>query len=124
MTLRPVLVANVVSAAISGGVCAVWSGEVSRFLGNDQPAIVMAVGIATLIYAAHVAWAAHRGNPGRLEVAYFAAGVTLWAVATAVLIASGTFITTPGGVFWAGALAAYVAVCAIFYWRAVSKTEV
>jgi hypothetical protein len=113
MTLNGLKATNVLVATGSGLAMALRPAGTARFLGTDQVALVLLLGIVTAAYAVHVLGSMLRRAPRRAELLYFAACDAAWVLVAVGAILAGT-ITTARGVVAALALAA--AVC-LFGWR-------
>jgi hypothetical protein len=111
-----VLRTNAASCLVFGGVFVAMPGLVAGFLGTPPVWLVAALGAGLIVNGAHLLWAARRG-PGRPELLYFALGDGAWVAGTVLLVATGTWITTPAGVIAALTVAAVVGVFGVLQWK-------
>ncbi|MFT4999486.1 MAG: hypothetical protein ACI861_002244 [Paracoccaceae bacterium] len=119
--LKTVLIANAASCALFGVVFLTIAGSVATFLGDPPFWLLQVLGAGLLFNAAHLIYAARQNRPNSKLVLYFTLGDALWVLATAGLIATGTWITTSPGIAAAIAVGAYVGLCGIGQWRAISS---
>ena len=98
------------------------STAVAGLVGNPPVWLVAVLGAGLIVNGLHILWASRAGRPARAEVFYFATGDALWVAGTAVLIAGGIWITTPAGVAWAIAVAAWVGICGLVQLRLAPET--
>lgn len=95
--LRRALVGNALFSALTGAVCVVFARELTRLTGIAPDAIIMGLGVALLVFAALVAWAALRAPDirpyGRL---IFGADVAWVAISAALLVTGLTPLTNAG----------------------------
>jgi hypothetical protein len=117
--LHIVLAANAVSCAVFGGLFVVAPSPVAAFLGQPPApaALIVAIGAVLLLNAVHLGYVATTARPSHWAVTYFSIGDGLWVVATLVLIVSGTWITAPGGIVAALAVALGVGAFGTLQWR-------
>lgn len=89
--LRASLRANAGFSILSGFAFAAASGAIAAFLGDVQPAVVLATGVQLLAFAAALLWLASRPTIS-LPLAWLVIGADLlWVVGTAVAVAVGVF---------------------------------
>ncbi len=115
--LKRVLQLNAVSCAVFGGIFAVAAPQASQFIGDPPVFLVQILGVGLLINAALLTWTSTRAQPDRMQVLVFAMGDAVWVAATAVLLASGIWITTTFGIMLAIAVAVFVSACGVLQWR-------
>ncbi len=113
MTLDGLKTINVVVAAGSGLAMALRPAATARFLGTEQVAPVLAIGIVTAAYAVHVLGSMFRRTPLRAELLYFAACDAAWVLVAVGAVVTGAVTTTLGMV---AAVVLAAAVC-LFGWR-------
>lgn len=82
---------------------------VAGFLGAAPPGAVLLIGAGLVANGIHLAIAARRPRPSRAEVIWFSAGDMAWWLMSLGLIASGTWVTSPGGIAATAVVAAAVA---------------
>lgn len=117
--LKAIMGANAASCLGFGALFVIAPAPVAAFLGSPPaPTWVVAVlGAGLLLNALHLVYAATRPAPSRSAVMYFSAGDFLWVAGTLVLILTGTWITTPGGIAAAIAVALVVAAFGLLQLR-------
>ncbi|MEM7226736.1 MAG: hypothetical protein AAF495_27440 [Pseudomonadota bacterium] len=111
-----ILRANALSCLVFGALFTVLPAQVAAFLGTAPHWLVLGIGLVLLLNGAHLVWASLRHAPV-MELRYFALGDFMWVVLTVVLIASGTWITTPAGIVTAGVVGLMVATFGALQWR-------
>ena len=111
--LKIIMVLNASSCLAFGGLFAIYSAETATFLGTPPAWLVLALGVGLILNGLNILWVARKSSPGRLEVLQFSIGDATWVVATAGLLVSGLWITTPEGIFWAVAVAVWVGACGL-----------
>lgn len=101
LTLKSVMRLNAKSCLIFGLMFVLIPGQVTGFLAQENqapPLVFIVLGIALFANAAHLVWAATKKVPGGLLVLYFSIGDFFWVLLTILLILTGWWITTPGGI--------------------------
>ena len=117
-----VLQANAASCLGFGALFAALPGPVAEFLGSPPVWLIRVTGAVLLVNGAHLLWTARRG-PGRAALIYFALGDAAWVAATVLLVAGGIWITTPGGILAAVAVALPVGTFGYLQWKAAVRTN-
>lgn len=115
-----VLRANAASCLIFGALFLIAPGAVAGFLGRPPGWLIAALGAVLLMNGAHLLWAARRGAR-QAELLYFALGDGAWVAGTLLLILSGTWITTTGGVLAALAVAVAVGSFGVLQWQSAIR---
>src|SRR5210317_886638 len=110
MNLITTMRLNAASCIGFGTIFALFPGPVAGFLGEAPvPArLLLVVGLVLVVNGLHIVWAATDTDRARKWRIYFSLGDFAWVAATAVLIATGLWITTTGGMIAAIAVAAMV----------------
>jgi len=110
ISLTAILRMNAASCIGFGGLFLAIPGAVAAFLGAPPaPEILIQVlGGLLVLNGVHLLHTSYRAVPPGLLVLYFSLGDFLWVLATAVLIASGTWITSQAGIAAAVVVAASV----------------
>lgn len=123
LALASILALNATSCVLFGLLFLTLPGAVAAFLGAPPaPAwLIAAIGVILVVNGAHLAWAARQQRPRRALVLYFSGGDIAWVIATGVLIASGLWITTSGGIAAALIVAAGVGAMGVLQWRASTR---
>lgn len=114
--LKTVLRLNAASCLGFGALFLVAPGAVAAFLGDAPVWLVAALGLGLLANAAHLALASCR-SVSAFELRWFAMGDFLWVAGTALLLLAGIWITTPGAIVAALAVALMVASFGLLQWR-------
>lgn len=115
--LKPVLAANALSCLVFGALFAAAAPAVAAFLGDPPVWLVRAVGVGLILNGAHLAFTARKAQIRRAEALWFAAGDAAWVAATAILLLSNIWISTPSGAAVAIAVALWVGACGLTQWR-------
>ncbi|AXI48512.1 hypothetical protein C1J03_22450 [Sulfitobacter sp. SK012] len=115
--LKLVLRANAVSCAFFGALFAFAGPATANFTGNPPVLLVQVLGAGLLINALMLVWKSLSADPDRLSILAFALGDAIWVVATALLLITGVWITTAGGIIWAVGIATFVGACGAMQWK-------
>lgn len=123
LALASILALNATSCVLFGLLFLALPGAVAAFLGTPPaPAwLIAAIGAVLLVNGAHLAWAARQQRPRRALVLYFSGGDIAWVIATGALIASGLWITSPGGIAAALIVAAGVGAMGVLQLRSCTR---
>jgi len=100
-TLHGVIKANAASCLLFGVLFLTLPAPVASFLaaGAPAPAIVLQViGAVLVLNGLQLTWTALQAVPAKGWILYFSAGDFLWVLATAVLLMTGVWVTSPAGV--------------------------
>lgn len=101
--LRMALRSNAIFSAISGCVFVVASGPLSQWIGPQQPALIVAIGVSLLVFAVSL-FATSRRETMNLMEAWTAVSLdTAWVIGSGIVIFSGV-LSTQGN--WAVAIIA------------------
>ncbi|GLQ35663.1 hypothetical protein GCM10007939_19460 [Amylibacter marinus] len=111
-----VLRANAASCALFGALFVIVGQASADFIGSPPVWMLQVLGGGLLINAAALTWTSTQAQPHRFSVLAFALGDLIWVLATAVILAGGFWITTPGGITWAVCVAVFVGVCGALQW--------
>lgn len=115
-SLKNVSRANAISCLSFGGLFVVQPGQVANFLGGASPApqlYILILGILLILNGLHLLWASRVSLPEKKLTLYFSTGDFIWVIASIGLIVSRVWITTPGGVLFASAVAVMVGLFGI-----------
>ncbi len=116
LSLKPVMRANAISCVAFGVVFALQPTMVATFLGGASPApklYILILGILLILNGLHLLWASRDPLPQKKLILYFSIGDFIWVIASAVLMVSGVWITTTGGVLVASTVAVMVGLFGI-----------
>jgi hypothetical protein len=116
LSLKHVMRANAISCVAFGVVFALQPSLVANFLGGASPApqlYILIVGILLILNGLHLFWASRVPLPQKKLILYFSIGDYIWVIATLVLMVSGVWITTTGGVLVASTVAVMVGLFGI-----------
>lgn len=111
LSLKNIMRANATSCLAFGGVFALQPSLVANFLGGASPApqsYILILGIVLILNGLHLLWASRVPLPQKELILYFSTGDYIWVIGSVGLIVSGVWITTPGGVLVASAVAVMV----------------
>lgn len=118
--LRNVLLADAVSCLASGALQVLFTAALRQILNLPAP-LLAGTGWFLLAYGAAVGFTATRDTLPRFLVWLFIAGNVAWALACALLLASGWLAPTMPGAAWILAQAAVVAVLAQLQWTGLRR---
>lgn len=113
---------NAASCLIFGALFVAVPLATAQYLGSPPAWLIRVLGIVLLVNGAHLIFASCREVIRRLEVLYFVAGDATWVAISFVLIATGTFITTTGGMAAALLVAIFVGAIGCLQFRSLRQT--
>lgn len=123
--LKTILRLNAASCIGFGALFVAVPGAVAAFLGAPAaPRLgILALGALLILNGLHLLHTSLRPDPPRWLVLYFSAGDFLWVAVTAVLVATGVWITSAPGISAALAVAAMVGAMGVAQILALPRTS-
>lgn len=116
MVLATLLRINAASCLGFGLGFMLFSTAIGAFLGAFPPLLIFWLGVVLVLNGLHLVWASLR-HPPVIEVRYFSLGDFLWVALSLVLVVTGGWITTTGGVVVTLLVAAGVGTMGLLQWR-------
>jgi hypothetical protein len=108
-----VLLSNAAFGVVCGVICLVWARPLAAAFGGAPPMILTVLGVGLLLFAAELAWIAHRMPENRRVLTIIFALDVAWVIASALLLLAGWIPFTPGGTWTVILVADVVAVFAV-----------